>query len=313
MSASASVVIPVHRVGPRLQACLEALRKQHAVSPEIVITLDGRVELPPQLASLADKVVEGPGTGPAGARNRGFRAASGSLILFTDSDCVPEPGWAGALAGALEAGADGVKGVYSGGGRKLIQRLAQVEFEQRYEMLARRESVDLVDTYSAGFRREALEAVGGFDESFPAPDNEDVDLSWRLCRAGYRLVFTREARVSHEHRPSWAAYFGLKLSRGRWRMKALRKFPGKAISDSYTPLSVKAQVLLAGALLPVLAATPFLPLLGALWLLAFLASCVPLTAVALRTDAGVAPAVPLFSMVRGTALLAGTIRGLGGT
>jgi GT2 family glycosyltransferase len=309
LSPCASVVVPVHRIIPRLRGCLEALRAQ-SERPEIVLSLDGPVDLAPELAALADLVVEGPRTGPAGARNRGWKAASGKLILFTDSDCVPEPGWASALIAGLEEGADGCKGVYSRGGVRLIQRLAQVEFEQRYEMLSRKETIDLVDTYSAGFRRSALERVGGFDESFPAPDSEDVDLSWRLCAAGFHLAFVPGARVEHEHRPTWRAYFQLKLSRGRWRMKALGKFPGKAARDSYTPLSLKLQMLLAGLLLPAAAASALIPAAAPVWLGAFLLACIPLAKVALRVDPVVAHAIPAFCLVRGTALLAGTARGL---
>jgi GT2 family glycosyltransferase len=289
LSPCASVVVPVHRIIPRLRGCLEALRAQ-SERPEIVLSLDGPVDLAPELAALADLVVEGPRTGPAGARNRGWKAASGKLILFTDSDCVPEPGWASALIAGLEEGADGCKGVYSRGGVRLIQRLAQVEFEQRYEMLSRKETIDLVDTYSAGFRRSALERVGGFDESFPAPDSEDVDLSWRLCAAGFHLAFVPGARVEHEHRPTWRAYFQLKLSRGRWRMKL--------------------QMLLAGLLLPAAAASALIPAAAPVWLGAFLLACIPLAKVALRVDPVVAHAIPAFCLVRGTALLAGTARGL---
>jgi len=313
MSAKTSVVIPVHESGPRLRECLEALAGQSLDGLETVLSLDGTPELPGEVLALAGKVVGGPHTGPAGARNRGWRASSGDFILFTDSDCVPEREWAGELARALEEGADGCKGVYSGGGSSLVQRLAQVEFEQRYGMLSRLESIDMVDTYSAGFRRSALERAGGFDESFPLPDHEDVDLSWRLCREGARLVFVPAARVLHEHRRTWGGYFRLKMSRGRWRMKVLKRFPGKAVTDGYTPLSLKLQIALAGLLVPAAAASVLAPVIAPCWLAAFLLTCVPLTSTALRVDPAVAPAVPVFALVRGAALFTGMLRGLSGS
>ena len=42
------------------------------------------------------------GRGPAAARNAGVRAARGRVVLLTDDDCVPAPGWAAALAAAVE-------------------------------------------------------------------------------------------------------------------------------------------------------------------------------------------------------------------
>jgi len=49
---------------------------------------------------------------------------------------------------------------------------------------------------AVAYRREAWEAVGGFDEDF-FMYCEDVDLGWRLQLAGYRAVFAPQARVYH--------------------------------------------------------------------------------------------------------------------
>ncbi len=310
MAAETCVVVPVHAAGPRLEACFRALAAQDCRdSLEIVASLDGEVDLPPAVRSIVDRVVEGPRTGPAGARNRGYRATGSERVLFTDSDCIPEPCWASALVSALDAGADGAKGVYSSGGGKMIQRLAQVEFEERYAMLGSRRIIDLVDTYSAGFRRSALDAAGGFDEGFPLPDHEDVDLSWRMASAGMRLVFVPGARVAHEHRRTWGGYFRLKVSRGRWRMHALRKFPGKAVRDAYTPLCLKVQVALCGLVPAAAAASVLFAPAAAVWILLFLASCIPLAGTALRTDPGTLPLLPAFAAWRGVALLSGSAWG----
>ena len=41
------------------------------------------------------------GRGPAAARNAGIRTARADVVLLTDDDCVPAPGWAAALAAAV--------------------------------------------------------------------------------------------------------------------------------------------------------------------------------------------------------------------
>jgi GT2 family glycosyltransferase len=248
--------------------------------------------------------------GPAAARNRGWRASSGEYILFTDSDCIPDPDWAQTVTDALEAGADGVKGIYSGGGDRIIQRLAQIEFEERYALLRQASAVDMVDTYSAGFRREVLEEADGFDESFPVADHEDVELSYRLVSSGKRLVFAPAAMVSHLHRVSWAAYFMMKVSRGLWRMRVIREFPGKVLSDSYTPVCLRLQMVLSALLAPVLIIMPHRALSFACWAVLFLASCLPLMRIALKTDAALTPLVPFFALWRGLALTAGSLAGL---
>ncbi len=306
----ASAVVPSHGDAGRLRECLAALRGQTLGKRlQVVVSLDGGPPLPPDVSGMAELVVEGPHAGPAAARNRGWRASSGRYVLFTDSDCLPSPDWAERLVDALAGGADGVKGAYSSGGEAAIQRLAQVEFEERYRLLARR-GTDLVDTYSAGFTRRALEAMDGFDESFPLPDHEDVDLSYRMKAAGMDLRFEPEALVRHRHRDTWIGYFRTKVSRGRWRTKVLRRFPRKVGGGAYTPLGLKAQIALC-ALLPAAVVAGFLtPWVPAAWVLAFLASTVPLVRTAASRDPKMAPLVPPFALWRGVALLSGLVAGI---
>ncbi|MBN1434890.1 glycosyltransferase, partial [Candidatus Fermentibacterales bacterium] len=302
----------------RLDELLDALDAQTCRQRlEIILSLDGGEPLPEGSASKADLVAEGPARGPAAARNRGWRSSGCRFVLFTDSDCLPEPDWAAELLKALEGGADGAKGVYSRGGSRIIQRLAQIEFEERYRLLsgAGDRGVDMVDTYSAGFSRAALELVGGFDESFSTADHEDVDLSYRMRREGLGFAFVPGARVEHVHRPTLAGYFAQKRSRGCWRVRVHRSHPGRSGRDPYTPAMLKLQMILVLPLLPLalacwpLAASATAPLA---WCLLFLVSALPLTITALRHDAALAPLVPLFAFWRALALVSGILSSLTG-
>ena len=46
----------------------------------------------------------------------------------------------------------------------------------------------MVDTYSAGFRKNIFLSIGGFDTSFLVPNNEDTDLSYRMSLKGHKMV-----------------------------------------------------------------------------------------------------------------------------
>ena len=315
----ACVVVPFRNTGDpgrlvMLSALFDALDAQSIRSSlTTVLSLDGGEELPEELSSRADVLVTGEAAGPAAARNRGWRAVDTRFVLFTDSDCVPETEWAERLLEGLEDGrADGAKGTYSGGGRALVQRLAQVEFEERYAaLLGHRDDIDMVDTYSACFTRRALESVGGFDESFPVPDHEDVDLSYRMRGMGMRLLFVPRARVGHTHRESWVDYFGLKLSRGFWRAKVLRSYPGRTLSDSYSPVGLRAQIALMLLLPFVLIGTfVFSAVVIVTWLLLFLVSTGGLAMRSMRKDPGTILLVPVFALWRAAALSAGLLAGL---
>ncbi len=317
MMRDISVVVPFHGSPGPLFRCLEALGRQTVRnSLQVVLSVDGP-ECPPGAEKAVDLVVTSPvRTGPAGARNRGWRNSSGKLILFTDSDCAPAPDWAERLAAPLKEGFQGSKGVYTDGGSRLIQRLAQIEFLERYRIMNRAGRVTLADTYSAGFTREALESLGGFDETFPVPDHEDVDLSWRLVGSGGSIRFVPEAGVAHTHRERWGAYFMLKMSRGRWRHRVLRKFPEMALSDGYTPQAMKFQMLMSPLVLPAALLSVCWPPSLPLWALVFLGLTAPLARVAARSDPGVLPLVPVFCWWRGVALASGFVSGFskgGGT
>jgi GT2 family glycosyltransferase len=315
-SVRASVIIPSYNDSDQLIGCLEALDCQTVRSSlEIIVSLDGGDPLPPQVLEKADLIVEGPHSGPASARNRGWRASSGDYILFTDSDCVPAADWAEKLLNVLKEGADGAKGAYSSGGSLIIQRLAQIEFEERYRLLSKHGDIDLVDTYSAVFRREALERTEGFDESFSMPDHEDVDLSYRMKAMGMNLMFEPDALVAHTHRNSWGAYFRMKVSRGKWRMKVLRKFPEKSGGGSYTPFALKLQIILC-MLLPFV----FIPLLMGyhsftftfvgVWAVCIIISSIPLMMIAARNEPSLVPILPIFVIWRGCALFSGMMLGI---
>lgn len=309
-----SVVVPVLNDFERLEACLEGLARQTVRERlEVVVSLDGGEPLPEDLAAMTDLVVHGEHAGPAAARNRGWRGSGGRFVLFTDADCVPEDSWAEEMIRVLEEGADAVKGVYSRGGDGIVQRLAQVEFEERYRLLAGSREIDMIDTYSAGFKRKALEACGGFDESFPLPDHEDVDLSYRMAEQGFRLRFAPAARVSHQHRSTWMDYLRTKHGRGRWRTKVLRRFPGKAGSDSYTPACLRLQIAVCPLFIPALLLVPLSAVPLGLLAGGFLLSTVPLAFTALRHDPAMLPLVPLFALLRAFALCSGLLRGIFGS
>ena len=304
--ADASVVIPFKGEWETLFPLLEALKIQTARSDlQIVLSVDGQEKPPSFIAALTYSVVTGVSAGPASARNRGWRSTSAEFVLFTDSDCVPEADWAEKMLAGLRGEYDAVKGIYSRGGKSLIQRLAQVEFQERYIIMGKRDSILLADTYSAGFKREWLEKLDGFDESFPFPDHEDVDLSWRLVAEEGRIGFVPDARVAHIHRPGWCSYFRLKVRRGKWRFILVKKFPERVMEDGYTPQTLKLQMILWLPLVLSIPLFPVMPLLPLIISVLFLLSCIPLMRVSMRSDPAVFFLVPFFAFWRALALSAG--------
>jgi GT2 family glycosyltransferase len=145
--------------------------------------------------------------GPAAARNRGWRAASGTIIAFTDDDCIPTPSW---LRLGLAGFNDGVSGVW---GQVLVPLPEGVPTDYQLDA-ARLEQAEFVNA-NCFYRRDILEAVDGFDEHFETAWREDSDLFFRLLKSGYQLLRFPEAVVVH---PPRQARWGISLLQQRKSM-----------------------------------------------------------------------------------------------
>ena len=223
-----SVVVPTFRRPDLLERCLDALKEQEFPPGdwEILVADDAssdatRSQVEAASKALAPILVRTLAVtrtqGPAAARNLGWRAAFGSIIAFTDDDCVPDPRWLFEGVEALDrTGADAVAG-------RIVVPLPPdpTDYERDASGLERAEFA----TANAFCRRDALLAVGGFDERFTLAWREDSDLQFALLTAGFLIENAPEAIVVH---PVRRARWGISLSQQRKsRFEALlyRNFP----------------------------------------------------------------------------------------
>ncbi len=336
-----SVIVPAYNAHATLPLCLAALAQQDYPPDrtEIIVVDDGSQDDTAAIARAAGvRVISQPNAGPAAARNAGAAASRGELLLFTDADCAPVPGWIAALvapfaaaphadaakngAAAAAGGAvAGAKGAYLTRQTGCVPRFTQLEYEDRYDRMAGAAAIDFIDTYSAAYRRDVFQANGGFDAVFPTASVEDQEFSFRLAEKGYRLVFAPRAQVYHRHNPTLQAYIRRKFYIGYWKALLARWHPGRLVRDSHTPQVLKVQmvlaaVMLAGGVLSVIlsAATRRIweaALLGSgLAALAFLLTALPFLAKVWRKDRAVLPAAVGLLWVRAAALGAGFAAGL---
>jgi len=312
-----SIVVPAYRASRTIAACLEALNAQTVERHryELIVVDDGSDDATVSQARQAgaDRVLTVPHGGPAAARNAGVAAARGEIVLFTDADCEPAPDWIERMVAPFDDPAvDGAKGVYRTRQRSWVARFVQLEYEDKYDRMRGRQTIDFVDTYAAAYRR-CVFAGGGFDPAFPAASGEDVEFSYRLARQGRRLVFAPDAVVYHQHPATLARYARRKYYVGFWRVRMVRLHPDKVLDDAHTPQSLKLQVALMALVLLSLALAffwpPFLPA-AAVLLLAFMVSALPFLVKALRRDAPIAFAAPWLLLLRALALGLGFAAGL---
>ncbi|MCA1666136.1 MAG: glycosyltransferase family 2 protein [Thermomicrobia bacterium] len=213
-----SVVVPTYRRDDLLDRCLAALAAQEfdPSAYEVIVCDDAASTATRQLveswaARSRSSVRYLPVTGtqgPAAARNRGWQVGCGAIIAFTDDDCVPDPGWLREGTQAFDVCADHRHGgrVMGVCGRIIVPlSAAPTDYERDVAGLETAEFA----TANSFYRRDALEAVGGFDERFMAAWREDADLFFALLERGDRVACAPDAVVVHPVRPArWGVSIG---------------------------------------------------------------------------------------------------------
>ena len=139
--------------------------------------------------------------GASRARNAGLYATTAPIVAFTDDDCIVAPDWSERLARSFS---DPEIGFLTGA--VAADRHARLPVSVVVGSVPTRfEGAQDPAVYGAGanmaFRREAIEAVGGFDEGL-GPGTvlraaEDQDLFWRLARQGWVARYDPAIIVTH--------------------------------------------------------------------------------------------------------------------
>lgn len=144
--------------------------------------------------------------GFSSAINRGVRSARGDIIVLLNTDVIPEKGFLTPLfshfkddrvfaVGCMD------KSVEDG---KIVLRGRGIGRWKRGFLIHSRGEIDKTNTLwvnggSGVFRRSAWEKLGGFNELYNPFYWEDIDLSYRALKSGYKIVFEPKSVVIHEH------------------------------------------------------------------------------------------------------------------
>jgi glycosyltransferase involved in cell wall biosynthesis len=233
-----SVVVPCFDAEKTIPKCVEACLQQDYANLEIVFVDDGSRDATPTILSKYDgiKVLTQENRGPASARNLGWRSASGQIICFTDSDCVPNPHWVSRLVEQYtDASVGGVGGGYGiTNPESWLARCIHEDARQRHLRMPRQ--VDFLGSFNASYTRMVLEQVVGFDEGFRWASGEDTDLSYRVIKLGYTLIFDRDNCVAHHYTEGCRRYMRQQFWHGYWRVGLLVRHPDRVGGDQYVGL-----------------------------------------------------------------------------
>jgi GT2 family glycosyltransferase len=230
-----SVVVCSHNGAATIHDCCDGLVALDYPNYEVIVIDDGSSDETQAIASsYGFRVISTENRGLSSARNTGWQAATGEIVAYIDDDAWPDSDWLTYLAKAFE------KGGYAGVGGPNIPPpdspataacVAYAPGNPTHVLLSDREAEHIPGCNSA-FRKDALEAVGGFDTQFRTA-GDDVDICWRIRERGWRLGFSPAAMVWHRRRGSIRAYWRQQRGYGRAEAQLERKWPDRYNSAGY--------------------------------------------------------------------------------
>lgn len=215
-----SVVIATYNQAASLTQTLAAVAAQSLKPLEVVVVDDGSTDdTPAVLAQLAHTyplplvVRRQANAGPGPARDWGWRAASGQLIAYTDSDALPRPDW---LKAALPHFEDPTVAAVEGRVTAESDRPPTIWTHQVKNLFGGQ-----FMTANMIYRRSAIAAVGGFQTRH----REDSDLAFSVLEHQGKIVYAPRSVVEHPPREESLAFYFRVANRRRYEGALLRRHP----------------------------------------------------------------------------------------
>jgi len=260
---SVSIVIPAHNSLTSIDKVISSSLTQNYPKGklEVIIVDDGSTDNTAEVIKKHSQVkyIYQQNAGAAKARNTGWMNAGGDIICFTDSDCIPEKDWVNKLITRYTSeNIAGVGGSYDiADDKSWLARCIHEEIIQRH--LKMPEISSHLASCNFSCRKNVLSQIQGFDESFKAASAEDNELSYRIRKKGYVLVFDKDIKVAHYHRTNLFSYLKQQFRHGYWCMKLYKLHPDMMTGDGYAGLIDHIQPPLFLLCIASLGLLPFIP------------------------------------------------------
>lgn len=201
MQASITVIIPAYNAERHLGQCLQALRQSNDQDFELIVIDDGSEDRTREVAAEygAKVLASAARSGPASARNLGAEHAGGAILFFIDSDVCVKADSIKKVKSRFknDAKLDALIGSYD-----MAPKSADFLSQYRNLMHAyvHQHGSEQACTFWSGcgaIRKEVFIEMSGFSEDYGRPAIEDIELGYRMVRAGRKIVLDHSLLVTH--------------------------------------------------------------------------------------------------------------------
>ena len=224
-----SIVVCSFNGASTIRDTLESLRALDYPDYEVIVVDDGSKD---DTASIAREYKLTPisteNRGLSNARNTGWQAATGEIVAFIDDDAYADPHWLQYLAHTYMttdyAAVGGLAPAPAGDG-PIADCVANAPGRPVHVLLTDTEA-EHIPGCNMSFRRDVLEAIGGFDPRYRTA-GDDVDVCWRVIEQGWKIGFQAAALSWHHCRNSLWTYWKQQQGYGKAEALLEEKWPDK--------------------------------------------------------------------------------------
>ena len=199
-----SVIIPTRDRHEMLANCISRILPQLGPDDELVIVDSAsKVAIPFDLAGDAGRVIRSDIPGSSLARNIGWKSAKHQIVAFVDDDVWVKPHWADAVRAAfVDPDVSMITARVSIPEGQDPERPVAIKDELVAHNIDSSMPSSFESTACCAFRRNVLEATGGFDERLGPgtwfSSAEDLEVFDRVRRAGFRGRFDPTVHAQHD-------------------------------------------------------------------------------------------------------------------
>lgn len=285
LSPAIAVIIPAYNSSDTLEACLDSIMGQMKSSDELLVVDDGSTDSTASRAVARGVTVVSTGgrLGPAAARNMGAEAAGSEILLFLDSDVTVPPNLLEEVRAEFEvdSGVEALQTLYTPvcPADDSVSRYQNLYYHFALRRMDPRDSA-VTATWCTAVRRSVFRELGGFDSRIPEPTVEDEELGYAIADRGGRIALRKDLQVTHLACYSVGDFVRRRLRMARAQAKSGWRSVGDRLLKRYMNiretgthhsrwvvlsilLSLLAALLLPGAILSLILAGPWVPLLAA--------------------------------------------------
>jgi len=239
-----SFIIPVYNRPVEVKELLESMVLQTIQEFEVIIVEDGSDVKCESIceefqSQLELKYFFKDNSGPGQSRNYGYERAKGNYCIFLDSDCVLPEKYFEIVQTALRAeyvdafgGPDQAHSDFS-----VLQKAINYSMTSFFTTGGIRGNSEKLEkfhprSFNMGYSRDVFNTTKGFSKM---RFGEDIDMSIRILRNGFKTRLIKAAYVYHKRRTSFRQFFKQVFNSGIARINLYKRHPGSLKIVHFAP------------------------------------------------------------------------------